>query len=151
MSVVQVFPSFVMLSLACVFVSDSLPSVEMRFDYGEDRCCDLSKVGMVETVGFRQVMWFVMLEFAMDRILGVDTPGQHVPPRVWYGTACLLIRYAMGCVSCSVEWGWLLSLCLVFVTFFVNSLNHMVQEGPLCMGNLSTASRDRLSGNRNKA
>jgi uncharacterized membrane protein len=29
MSVVQVFPSFVMLSLDCVFVSDGLPSVEM--------------------------------------------------------------------------------------------------------------------------
>jgi hypothetical protein len=29
MSVVQVIPSFVMLSLACVFVSDGLPSVEM--------------------------------------------------------------------------------------------------------------------------
>jgi hypothetical protein len=29
MSVVQVFPSFLMLSLACVFVSDVLPSVEM--------------------------------------------------------------------------------------------------------------------------
>jgi hypothetical protein len=29
MSVVQVFPSFVMLSLACVFVRDGLPSVEM--------------------------------------------------------------------------------------------------------------------------
>jgi hypothetical protein len=45
-----------------------------------------------------------------DRILGVDPPGQHVPPRVRYGTACLLIRYAIGCVSCSVELGWLLSL-----------------------------------------
>jgi hypothetical protein len=53
MSVVQVFPSFVMLSLACIFVSDGLPSVEMCFDRGEDRCCDLSKVGMAETVGFR--------------------------------------------------------------------------------------------------
>jgi hypothetical protein len=31
---------------------------------------------MVETVGFRQVMWLVMLESAKDRILGVDTPGQ---------------------------------------------------------------------------
>jgi hypothetical protein len=59
---------------------------------------------MVETGGFRQVMWFVMLESAMDRILGVDTPGQHVPPRVRYGTTCLLIRNAIGCVSCSVEW-----------------------------------------------
>jgi uncharacterized membrane protein len=29
MSVVQVFPSFVMLSLACVFVRDGLPSIEM--------------------------------------------------------------------------------------------------------------------------
>jgi hypothetical protein len=29
MSVVHVFPSFVMLSLACVIVSDGLPSIEM--------------------------------------------------------------------------------------------------------------------------
>jgi hypothetical protein len=65
---------------------------------------------MVETVGFRQVMWFVILESAKDRILGVDTPGQHVPPRVRYGTAFVLIRYAIGWVSCSVEWGWLLSM-----------------------------------------
>jgi hypothetical protein len=65
---------------------------------------------MVETVGLCQVMWFVMLESAKDRILGVDTPGQHVPPRVRYGTTCLLIRYVIGRVSCSVEWGWLLSL-----------------------------------------
>jgi hypothetical protein len=151
MSVVQVFPSFVMLSLACVFVSDGLPSVEMWFDRGEDRCCGLSKVGMVETVGFHQVMWFVMLKSAKDRILGVDTPGQHVSPCVRYGMNCLLIRYAIGCVSCSVKWGWLLSLSLVFVTFFVNCLNHIVQEGPLCVGNLSTASGDRLSGNHSKA
>jgi hypothetical protein len=60
---------------------------------------------MVETVGFRQVMWLVMLESTKDRILGVDPPGQHVTPRVLYGTACLLISYAIGCVSCSVEWG----------------------------------------------
>jgi hypothetical protein len=26
-----------------------------------------------------------------------------VPPRVWYGTACLLIRDDMGSVSCSDE------------------------------------------------
>jgi hypothetical protein len=65
---------------------------------------------MVETVGFRQVMWLVMVGSAKDRILGVDPPGQHVPPCVWYGTARLLIRYAIGCVSCLVEWGWLLSV-----------------------------------------
>jgi hypothetical protein len=63
---------------------------------------------MVEMVGFHQVMLLVMLESAKDQILGVDTPGQHVPPRVRYGMACLLIRYAIGCVSCSVEYGWLL-------------------------------------------
>jgi hypothetical protein len=61
---------------------------------------------MVETVGFHQVMWFVMLKSTKDRILGVDTPGQHVSPRVQYGMACLLIRYAICCVSCSVEWEW---------------------------------------------
>jgi hypothetical protein len=106
LSVVQVFPSFVILSLACVFVSDGLPSVVMWFDHGEDRWCGLSKVGTVETVGFRQLMWLVKLESAKDQILGVDAPGQHVPSRVRYETAYLLIRYAIGCVSCSVEWGW---------------------------------------------
>jgi hypothetical protein len=63
---------------------------------------------MVEMVGFRQVRWLVMLKSAKDRILGVDPLGQHVPPHDRYGMACLLIRYAIGCVSCSVEWGWLL-------------------------------------------
>jgi hypothetical protein len=33
-------------------------------------------VGMVEAVGIYQVMWLVMLESAMDRIIGVDTIGQ---------------------------------------------------------------------------
>jgi hypothetical protein len=60
---------------------------------------------MVETVGFSQVIWFVMLKYAKDQILGVDTPRQYVPPRVRYGMTCLLIRYAIDCVSCSVEWG----------------------------------------------
>jgi hypothetical protein len=30
---------------------------------------------MVETVVIRQVMWFVILESAKDRVIGVDTPG----------------------------------------------------------------------------
>jgi hypothetical protein len=142
---------FVMLSLACVFVRDGLPSVEMWFDRGEDRCCGLSKVGMVETVGFRQVMWFVMLESAKDRIIGVDTPGQHVPPRVWYGMACLLIRNAIGCVSCSVEWGWHHTLLSVFVTYFVNCLNHMVQEGTIVWETLALQAGTVCSGNHSKA
>jgi hypothetical protein len=45
-----------------------------------------------------------MLESAKDRVLGVDTLGQQVPPRVRYGTVCLLIMDAMGSVSCLNEW-----------------------------------------------
>jgi hypothetical protein len=59
---------------------------------------------MVETVRICQVMWLVMLESGKDRVIGVGTPGQQVPPRVPYGTACLLIRDAMGSVPCSDEW-----------------------------------------------
>jgi hypothetical protein len=50
---------------------------------------------MVETVGIHLVMWFVMLKSAKDRVIGVDTSEQQVPPRVWYGTNCLLIRDAV--------------------------------------------------------
>jgi hypothetical protein len=59
---------------------------------------------MVETVGIRQVMWLVMLKSGKDRVIGVDTPGQQVPPRVRYGMSCLLIRDVMGSVPCSDEW-----------------------------------------------
>jgi hypothetical protein len=59
---------------------------------------------MAETVGIRQVMWFVMLKSAKDRVIGVDTLGQQVLPRVRYGTACLLIRDVVGSVPCSDEW-----------------------------------------------
>jgi hypothetical protein len=45
-----------------------------------------------------------MLEYAKDWVLGVDTPGQQVPPRVRYGMACLLISDAVGSVPCSDEW-----------------------------------------------
>jgi hypothetical protein len=59
---------------------------------------------MVGTVGIRQVMWFVMLESAKDRVIGADTLGQQVPPRVRYGTTCLLIRDVVGSVLCLDEW-----------------------------------------------
>jgi hypothetical protein len=36
--------------------------------------------------------------------IGVDIPRQHVSPRVWYGTTCLLIRDAVGSVPCLDEW-----------------------------------------------
>jgi hypothetical protein len=65
--------------------------------------------------------WHVLLKSAKDQILGVDTPGQHVPPRVRYEMACLLIRNVIGCVSCSVEWG----LASLFVSYFVTNFVKM--------------------------
>jgi hypothetical protein len=58
---------------------------------------------MVETIGIHQAMWFVMLESAKDRVLGVDTLGQQVLPHVRYGMTCLLIRDAVESVPCLDE------------------------------------------------
>jgi hypothetical protein len=73
--------------------------------------------------------WNVVLESGKDQFLGVDTLGQHVPPCVRYGAACLLIRS-----TCSDEWG--------LTWDFAQA--HMVQEGPRyhvsTLGNLSIAS-----------
>jgi hypothetical protein len=60
--------------------------------------------GMVETVGFRLGMWFLMLKSAKDLVLVVDIPGQQVPPHVWYGTTCLIIRDVVDSKSCSAVW-----------------------------------------------
>jgi hypothetical protein len=51
---------------------------------------------MVEMVEIHQEVWFVMLESAKDQVIGVDTPGQQVPPCVLYGMACLLIWDAVA-------------------------------------------------------
>jgi hypothetical protein len=48
--------------------------------------------------------YHMLLESVKDQILGVDTPGQHMPPRVRYRAACLLIMNTIVCVSCSEEW-----------------------------------------------
>jgi hypothetical protein len=48
-------------------------------------------------------MW--LLESAKDRVLGVDTLEQQVPPCVRYGMTCLLIRNTIGSVSYLDEWG----------------------------------------------
>jgi hypothetical protein len=106
---------------------------------------------MVETVGFHQVMWFDMLKFAKDRILGVDPPEQHVPPCVRYETTCLLIINTIGCVSCSIEWGWHHTLRSYFVTYFVNRLNHMVQEGMFVRKTLALQAGTVCSRNHSKA
>jgi hypothetical protein len=55
-------------------------------------------------IGVRQVLWKVMPESTKDRILGVDSPRQQLPPHVRYGTACLHIRDAVGSVPCTDEW-----------------------------------------------
>jgi hypothetical protein len=67
---------------------------------------------MMETVGVCQVMWFVMLKSTKDRVIGADTLGQQVPPRVRYGTACLLIRDSVGSVPCSNDWEFGVVTCL---------------------------------------
>jgi hypothetical protein len=58
---------------------------------------------MVDTVEIRQVMWFVMLKSAKDRVIGVDIPGQQVLPRVRYGMTFSLIRDVVGSEPCSDE------------------------------------------------
>jgi hypothetical protein len=50
------------------------------------------------------VRWYVRFESAKDRVIGVDTPGQQVPPHAQYGTTCLLIRDGVGSVPYSDEW-----------------------------------------------
>jgi hypothetical protein len=64
----------------------------------------LRKVWNGGAVEIHQVMWFVTLKYAKDRVIGVDTPGQHVSPRVRYGTTCFLIRDVVGSVPCLNEW-----------------------------------------------
>jgi hypothetical protein len=59
---------------------------------------------VVEMVEIRKVMWFIIFESAKYRVIGVDTLGQQVPPRVRYETTCLLIRDVVGSVPCSDEW-----------------------------------------------
>jgi hypothetical protein len=154
MRVVQVFASFVMLGLSCVFVRDGLPSVEMWIDPGKDDAVVWARLKWWRRFGFHQMTWLVMLESAKDRISGVDPPGQQLPPRVWYGMTCLLIRYAIGCVSCSVEWGWLLSLwhSLWTVSTTWCKRGHFVRETsalqarPLCVGIRSKAWHTHVVG-----
>jgi hypothetical protein len=45
-----------------------------------------------------------MVKSAKDRVIGIDTPGQQVLPRVRYGMTCLLIRDVVGSVPYSNMW-----------------------------------------------
>jgi hypothetical protein len=53
---------------------------------------------MVGKVATFMVCGRFLLESAKDRFLGVDPLGQHIPPHVWYGMTCLLIRELWVCV-----------------------------------------------------
>jgi hypothetical protein len=91
----------------------------------------------------------VVLESAKDRILGVDTIGQHVPPRAWYKMACLLIRCAIGLCVLLGQVGMAPYFVTYLSSYSVKCLNHMVQEGTfvwetlalhtgtVCLGNCS--------------
>jgi hypothetical protein len=68
------------------------------------RCCGLSKVWNSGEGCDLHSLWLVTLESAKDRVLGVNTPGQQVPPHVRYGMSCLLIGDVVGSVPCSEEW-----------------------------------------------
>jgi hypothetical protein len=52
--------------------------------------------------GIYQMMWFVMLESSKDRVIGVDSLGQQVPPCVRYGTSCLLITVLSLLLPCII-------------------------------------------------
>jgi hypothetical protein len=52
------------------------------------RCCGLSNVWYGGEGCDLHSLWLVLLESAKDMFLGVDHPGQTVPPCVWYGIAC---------------------------------------------------------------
>jgi hypothetical protein len=103
MSVIQVFPSlWCWVWLVLSVESVSLPSVVMWGHRGEVRCCGLSNDWNGGEGCDLHSLWLVKLKCAKDRVLGVDTPGQLVPPCVRYETACLLIRDVVG----SVLLGW---------------------------------------------
>jgi hypothetical protein len=76
MSVVQVFHIFDVEFSLCwvwrvlVFHPSWCEMIMVRFD-----AVIWPRFGIVETVGFRHVLWLVMLESTKDRILGVDTSG----------------------------------------------------------------------------
>jgi hypothetical protein len=75
-------------------------------------------------------VWQV-LESAKDLFLGVDPPGQHVPPRVRYGMTCLVIRKLRVCVLFEIngEGGYVCCLRSMGKGMAIPGI-HLVQEGP---------------------
>jgi hypothetical protein len=81
------------------------------------------KMGNVEFCGRS------LLESAKGAALRSSPPGHPVPPRVWYGITCLLIRDALGSVSDFVDWRGTANTSLI-----PNG-----ERGTIAMGNLSNA------------
>jgi hypothetical protein len=132
--VIHVFPSFVMLSLDCVFMRVLWYCIHR----------DVSWPWWGSMLWFEQwlkrwrwliLSWHVVLESAKERIWGVDTPGQHVPPCVRYGTAYLLIRNAIGCVL--LDW---VGMCIILWDILSDLPEPHGVRGALCWGILSTTS-----------
>jgi hypothetical protein len=84
--------------------SVGLPSIMMWGDRGEIWYCGLSMVWNGREGYDLHSLWLVMLKSAKDWVIGLDTPGQQVPPRVRYETTCLLIRDAVESVPYSDNW-----------------------------------------------
>jgi hypothetical protein len=96
---------FMMLSLTCVECWECWSSIcrDVRWPWW-DSIMWLSMVWNGGEGCDLHGLCLVMLESAKDRVLGVYTPGQQVPPWVQYGTVCLQIRDVVGSVPCSDEW-----------------------------------------------
>jgi hypothetical protein len=73
-----------------------------------------------------------------------------MPPCVWYGMTCLLIKNTIGCVSCLVEWEMASYFVAYLSSYFVNHLNHMVQEGMFVRETLALQVGAVCSGNHSK-
>jgi hypothetical protein len=84
----------------------------------------------------------VVLEFAKDQILGVDTMRQYLPPCVRYGTAiCMLSVVCRARLS-----GDDIILCDLSFIILYELLEPHNARGDVCVGNLSTVCGDRLFG-----
>jgi hypothetical protein len=94
-----------------------------------DRCHGGSKVWYGWESCDLHGLWLVLLESAKDMFLGVDPPGQPMPPSVWYGTSYLLIRNTLGSVSDLVEQRGIMNTSLIPS----GAIGHIM------MGNLSNA------------
>jgi hypothetical protein len=94
-----------------------------------DRCRGLSKVWYSGEGCDLHGLLLVLLESAKDLFLGVDPPGEPMPPSVLYGIAWLIIRNTLASVSYFVKWRGIVT----------TSLFPPSAKGAIAMGILSNA------------